>query len=235
MKKATIYLICLSICFIMGMFLTNINLKQAYLQIDLSDPYKNYIHTCIHPLKAVKISGSNGYPIDIKQKESNEIKFLKSRQEHIQKKISNDTLYIKFTGANKTRQTGDDSDAAAAIILELQHLPPVYVKNTFHRISGFKQKEVHLYLNGQAEIALYDCNANYMVVSSNNNSHIAFIKNNYMNTLDIRLQEYANAYFKQLQCTNFYPTLGDNVSMVFSKSSLEALLKIDQQRSRVSE
>ncbi|MEM8892712.1 MAG: hypothetical protein AAGD28_32325, partial [Bacteroidota bacterium] len=97
MKKSNQFLLILGSIILSMMLFTNFNLVGEYKKIDLSDPFKNYISLDVEPYAVLKLSGSNGYPIEVRQTDESELKFLRSRTEHVKHRIHADTLFISFT------------------------------------------------------------------------------------------------------------------------------------------
>ena len=100
MKPGNILSIAILITVLSGMIFTNFILKNEYLKIDLDDEFKNYISQYIGSYSVLHIKGSNGYPIEIKKGETDDLKVLRSRLSHYNQTLVNDTLSIEFTGTN---------------------------------------------------------------------------------------------------------------------------------------
>ncbi len=99
MKSGNTALIAFITLLLVSMIWVNTQLKAAYNEIDLSDKLRNYLSIDTGPYSILKISGSNGYPIQIEQGDAREFKVLRSRGPHITHQISGDTLIIQFSGA----------------------------------------------------------------------------------------------------------------------------------------
>ena len=138
MKKSNSALLSLSNLFLGGLVATNFILKGEAAEIDLTDPLRNYDSERIAPFRVLKISGSNGYPIEIEQAEANSLTYLRRRKGFLETKALGDTLEIIFSGANIPLDQADKSTTPAGVIIKTKALAHIHVKDTFTRIKGFR-------------------------------------------------------------------------------------------------
>ncbi|MCV6629460.1 MAG: hypothetical protein OIF50_06340 [Flavobacteriaceae bacterium] len=225
MKTGNLYLLCLALLLLSGMLYSNLQLKNAYFKIDLTDTYKNYLNETVQEFGVVVISGSNGYAIDFLMHEQAAIKTLRNRQEHIQRRSNKDTLFLEFTGSNITRRPGASATTNVAIILQQRILPKLILRDTYHRISGFDQQQAAMVLYGKVQVNMMDNRFQNLDVNMENQSRIDFLENNTADSLQLFMKDYSVCNLQEIQFTKLNPILKDSVTFVFSKKSMENLLR----------
>lgn len=223
-KKSNLMIWGLILISTIGMFASNFMLKSEYLKIDLTDIYKNYISVDKKAYSILSLSGSNGYPIYIIQKPHNNIRVLRSRQNHFKRNFRDDTLFIEFTGANVSPQQAFLSETPSGIIIESNELSQVISDNTHNRIIGFSQQDFRLYLHGNSLSKIYDCNLKSFEIHSKNNSQFEFSENNQVDSLHLNLSGKSIAYLGEISFTDIHHSLTDSVQLVLSKSVTQRVL-----------
>ena len=223
MKPSNILSTSIFFAFIFGMFYTNIILKNEFLKIDLNDKYKNYISYNVGTYSVVNIEGSNGYPIEIKKTESNDIKVLRSRKNHFNKVQIKDTLFIEFTGANISNEQSFSNETPTGIIIESNSLSKIIVSNTYNRIEGFSGQDMDIILKNSSIAEIADCKLKSLNLSSEDNSQYVFSKNNRIDSLHLIMLDKSIGHLKHLDYKILNHSLGDSVTMVLSKNIFDKI------------
>lgn len=225
MKKSNQFLILVGLLTAFMMFFTNFNLVEEYKKIDLSDPFKNYISLKTEPYSVVKLSGSNGYPIELRQADENELKLLRSRIEHVKHSIREDTLFIEFTGARISKQQSQSSNSPAAIIIQPSTLAEIIATDIHCKISDFEAEELKLSLKGNALSEIKDCYFNHMEVSISQHGHLEFFHQNSIDSLALSMANSSVAFLKEVNLQYIQQDLGDSIAIVLSNDVFSALVE----------
>lgn len=224
MKTSNIFIIVLSLVIISAMYATNVNLKNEYKKIDLKDPFKNYVSVNTAAYAVLNISGSNGYPIEIKQEKDNDIKVLRSRLKHFKSIVKNDTLYIEFTGSNISMQQSFLTTTPPGIIIHKNKLSSIHIANTHNRISGFINQDLELNLNGNSHTEISNSTLNTLNVKMENNSQIQFLKKNNVDSLTLIMKNKSVASLDKISFKKINPILSDSITLVLSKDTFKNIL-----------
>ncbi|MDW3647623.1 MAG: DUF2807 domain-containing protein [Bacteroidia bacterium] len=224
MKKSNEFLATLGLLIFLMMFFTNFNLVQEYKKIDLSDPFKNYISQDTEPYTVLKLTGSNGYPIEVRQADENELKLLRSRTEHLTYRIHADTLFIEFTGARISKQQSMNSTSPAAIIIQKSRLPEIIATDIHCKISDFKSEEMKLSIEGNALAEIKDCHFNRMEVGISQQGHLEFFHQNSIDSLQLNMANTSVAFLKNVNLHHIQQDLGDSIAIVLSNHVFSAFL-----------
>ncbi|MEM6800564.1 MAG: hypothetical protein AAF696_04120 [Bacteroidota bacterium] len=216
MKKSNRFLMVLGLFTLLMMLFTNFNLVEAYKKIDLSDPFKNYISMEAQSYRVLKLSGSNGYPIEIRQADENTCMLLRSRREHVKLRIHADTLFIDFTGASISKQQSQASPTSPAIIIQTNSIQEILATDVHCRISDVSRDEMKLSLAGHALSELKDCHLNRMQLDIVQQAHMEFLHQNSIDSLELRMANTSIAFLKNVNLDHIKQDLGDSVSVVLS-------------------
>lgn len=223
MKKGDLFLMVLCLLIITGMYATNSILKKEYHKIDLTDPYKNYVAVDSAPYSVLNISGSNGYPIEIVHKTINDIKVLRSRINHFKSRVTNDTLFIQFSGSNIPMEQRFYSNTPPGIIIESHTLYSIMSTNTHNRVSGFAHQDLKLSLSGNSLLEMSNCNINTLEVDMRNHSQIEFLNTNTVDSLDLKMANQSVAKFQEVEFRAIRHHLSDSITFVLSRDVFIAL------------
>lgn len=178
MKKASnIASLSLLMVLLTSMVWVNTELEKVYLEIDLNDELRNYLPIKTADFKLLKISGSNGYPIEIK-KGTEEMRMLRSRVSQFQHQVSGDTLIIEFTGARVSPSTLADTNTLAGLIIYSEQLEALILTNTHNRISGLDQEVLTLKLEGESYTELSDNRMRELHIEASDASSFEFRNEN---------------------------------------------------------
>lgn len=225
MKKSNLFLITLGLIMIAGMFSTNVILKKEYQKIDLTDPYKNYVSVASPSYSVLDISGSNGYPIEIVNKKTDDIKVLRSRLHHFKSNLKNDTLYIQFTGSNISMEQSYHTKTPPGIIIEKNVLSSIIITNIHNRISNFSNQDLKLILKGNSHMEISDFHLNTMDIDVKNNSQIEFLNINTVDSLHIKMENKSIAKLQKIDFKTIKHSLSDSITFVLSKDTFNNMLK----------
>lgn len=225
MKKSNIYLSVVGIVIITGMFITNSILKNEYQKIDITDVYKNYISVTTESYSVLDISGSNGYPIEITQHKTDDIKVLRSRLNHFKKTLRNDTLFVEFTGSNIPMQQRYNNDTPAGIIIHKNSLQSLISTNTHNKMSGFTNQNLEVTLFGTSLLEMRNSNLKTMKIDMRNKSQIAFSEENSIDSLSLKMMNTSVASLQKIYFRTIHHTLSDSITLVLSNNVFKNILK----------
>jgi hypothetical protein len=225
MKKSNLYIMTLCIVIIAGMYVTNVMLTNEYQKIDLTDPYKNYVSVAIAPYKVLDISGSNGYPIEIVHKKTNDIKVLRSRLNHFKSTLRNDTLFVKFTGSNIPMGQRFQTNTPPGIIIEKNALDAIISTNTHNRVAGFSNQDIKLHLKGNSLMEISNCNLQTMEIEMLHKSQLEFSKGNTVDSLDLKMANTAVVSLQKIDFRTINHTLKDSITVVLSKDAFKNIIQ----------
>ena len=225
MKTSNLFIVLFSIVILAVLFITNINLKNEYLKIDLEDMYKNYVSVDAAPYSVLSISGSNGYPIEIEQNDTNSIKVLRSRLEHFKSVVKNDTLFIEFSGSNVSMQQSFLSTTPSGIVIHKNKLSAIVSMNTHQRVSGFENDRFNLILKGNSHLEIRSSNIQTLSVLTEKNSQIQFLEQNTIDSLSLKMLNTSVANLTNINFKKVHPVLSDSIAIVLSKNTFKNLLK----------
>nr|WP_297788836.1 DUF2807 domain-containing protein [uncultured Allomuricauda sp.] len=224
MKTSTVFIVFLSITIAGVLLATNVSLKKEYEKIDLDDVFKNYVSVDSEPYSVLSISGSNGYPIEIVQKDTNAIKVLRSRLEHFKSVVKNDTLFIEFTGSNISMQQSFLTTTPSGIVIHKNNLSGIIATNTHQRVNGFKTEHFTLNLKGYSHVELQNCNAQTLSILMENESYLQFLEHNIADSISLKMTHTSVADLNDISFKKVHPVLGDSVALVLSKDVFKNLL-----------
>ena len=225
MKKSNIYLSVVGIVIITGMFITNSILKNEYQKIDITDVYKNYISVETASYSVLHISGSNGYPIEITQHKTDDIKVLRSRLNHFKKTLRNDTLFVEFTGSNIPMQQRYNTDTPAGIIIHKNVLETIISNNTHNRMSGFSNQNLNVTLLGTSLLEMRNSILKTMKIDMRNQSQIAFSEENSIDSLNLKMINTSVASLQKIDFRTIHHALSDSITLVLSNNVFKNILK----------
>ena len=225
MKASNIFIIVLGIIVLTGMYVTNVILKNEYQKIDVNDPYKNYVSVNSEPYSVLDISGSNGYPIEIIQKETNAIKVLRSRLQHFKSNVKNDTLFIQFTGSNISMKQSFLSTTPSGIIINKDKLSSIHVSDTHNRINGYSNQNLKIALKGSSYVEVSNFHLNNLMIEMENNSQIDFTAKNTVDSLSLKMKNTSVASLQKVDFNSINHKLNDSITLVLSKGVFNNLLK----------
>lgn len=225
MKTSNLFITILFLVIVIAMFITNVSLKNEFLKIDLKDVYKNYVLVDAEPYSVLSISGSNGYPIEVVQKETNTIKVLRSRLKHFKSVVKNDTLFINFSGSNIPMNQQNNSKTPAGIIIENNSLSDIITTNIHNRIKGFVNQDLKITLRGKTFTEISNTNLNFMDLVINDISRIDFSDKNKVDSLDLKMNDNSVAYLKAITFRKINTKVKDSATIILSKNTFNKILK----------
>lgn len=225
MKKSNLFLVIFGLILLTGMYATNKTLANEYQNIDLTDRYKNYVSVPSEAYSVLVISGSNGYPIEITQTETDAIKVLRSRIDHFKSSVKNDTLFIQFTGSNIPMEQHYHLDTPPGIIIKKNTLSSIINTNTHQRISGFSDQNLTLILEGKAFTEVSHCDIHTLHIDMKHHSQIGFSHQNTANSLHLSMANTTIAKLQEIEFTAIQHTLSDSITVVLSKGVFDRVLE----------
>lgn len=225
MKTSNIALSALVLLLLTSMAWVNTRLKKVYAEIDLTDKLRSYLPLEVGKFRVLKISGSNGYPIDIRSGETEGIQVLRSRVSQFEHKMIGDTLFIHFSGARVSPAALPNTTTPAGLIISSAKLKDMILTNTHNRISGLDQGDLSLTLSGSSYTELLDNSLNRLTVTANDASSFEFRNENRAHTAEISLNDQAVGFLDGLRYHELKPVMEDSALVVLSKNALNQLVK----------
>jgi hypothetical protein len=223
MKKSNIALFGLACTLLVGMITTGFILKEEAAKIDLTDPTRNYLTQTVAAFKVVKISGSNGYPIEIESGNTNSVSVLRRRQSFLEMKTVGDTLEIIFSGSNIPLHRADQPSSPVGIVIKSNAVTQIHNKNTYLRVKGFKQQTLALQLKENAFTDITNCRLSSLSIKATGNSRLAFKEQNTADTLNLELKNTTFAHLKDLNFSVLNRSVGDSTTVIFSNKAMAQL------------
>lgn len=225
MKSGNIALSILVLLLLTSMVWVNTQLKEVYHEIDFTDKLRSYLTIETDQYSILKVSGSNGYPIDIKQSENPSISVLRSRASQLEHRIEGDTLIIRFSGARVSPASLAATTTPAGLIISSSKLSGVILTDTHNRVTGFSQPSFTLDLRGESYTEITDNQASTLRVKASQRSSFEFYNKNTADTAYITLKDNSVGFLDGLSYHRLQPAMEDSSLMVLSKSALQALIK----------
>lgn len=224
MKRSNIALSALLIMILLCLVWVNTTLKAMYYDIDLTDTMRNYQTVVTDQYSILKIRGSNGYPIEIKQAEQADIKVLRSRMSQFAHRVDHDTLIIDFSGARVSAEYLLNSTTATAIIIQVPEVSEIILQDTHNRISGMIQPELSLRLEGSSYTELSDNHFGTFSLIAQDASRFEFKSKSAADTAHFELVHGSVGFLDGLSYHVFNPVLQDSALLVLSQSALGTLM-----------
>lgn len=225
MKTGNIALSILLIILLTSMVWVNTELRTVYYNIDLTDKLRNYQSIEVDDYSILKISGSNGYPVEILSSEENEVKVLRSRMSQFQHRMAGDTLIIDFAGARVSSSSLAHSTTPAGIIISCSNLTGIVLTDTHNRISGLDQNQLSLILRGSSYTELSNNLFGTLSLQAEANGNFEFKNENRSDTVLLGLTGGSVGFLEGLSYHVFKPTLEDSALIVLSKNALRELMQ----------
>jgi hypothetical protein len=155
MKLTIKILVGLLFVFVAGLFATNIILKKEYDKFDKSDFYWNFKRVSEQPFKYLKIVGGNITHIAFEQSADCSVRILNSwlrgNEGVVQTSVKNDTLFVRFNYAGKTREQMDWWKYITAVRIFSPGLLTVEGFDTDLEMFKLKQKSLQVSMSGKSK------------------------------------------------------------------------------------
>ena len=225
MTKSNQFLAMLVLLTSSMMLFTNFNLAKEYEKIDLSDPFKNYISLESKPFSVLKLLGSNGYPIEVRQSDVNEIKVLRSRIDHVIQKTHADTMSLEFTGASISKQQSQLSTSPPAIVILRTSIQEIIATDVHCKIADFAMDNMKVTVNGEALAEIADCHLSKLKAEIAQQGHLEFFHQNSIDSVQLTMKNSAVAFLKNVTLHHIDQDLGDSVSIVLSNRVFDSLIE----------
>ncbi|GAB5525285.1 MAG: hypothetical protein Roseis2KO_31570 [Roseivirga sp.] len=225
MKTGNIALSILLVMLLTSMVWVNTELRAVYYNIDLTDKLRNYQSIEVDHYTVLKISGSNGYPIEILSSEETEVKVLRSRMSQFKYQMAGDTLIIDFAGARVSPSALAHSTTPAGIIISSSILKSLVLEDTHNRISGLDQHQLNLLLKGNSYTELSNNLLGTLSLQAEANSNFEFKHENASDTVLLALTGGSVGFLEGLSYHVFEPVLEDSALIVLSKNALRELMQ----------
>ncbi|MCE7990884.1 MAG: hypothetical protein HEP71_02850 [Roseivirga sp.] len=224
MKPGNMALSALIVILLTSMVWVNTELRTVYNQIDLTDKLRNYLSIDTDEYSILKISGSNGYPIEIHQSDRQEMRVLRSRLSQIEHKIHGDTLIIHFSGARVSPSSLVNTATPPGIMISSTALSEIILEDTHNRVSGFDQSSLHLNLRGSSYTELSDNRIGSFSVQAMGSSSFEFQNKSSADTALFRLKGGSVGFLEGLSYHVIEPIMEDSSLVVLSKNALQELM-----------
>ena len=225
MKASNIALSVLALLLLTSMVWVNTRLEKVYSEIDLTDKLRNYLPLQTDNFKILKISGSNGYPIEIQKGDKQEVRVLRSRVSQFKVDNSGDTLMIEFTGARVSPAALPETTTPAGMLITSDQLTELFLTNTHNRISGFYQRVLALQLSGESYTEFAGNRLDKLSIMAHDASSFEFGEENVADTAVISMKHRSVAFLDGLSYHKLQPEMEDSALVVLSKNALMELVK----------
>lgn len=216
MKASNIFTLCLMATMLGSLVYFNNILAAEYEKIDLDDKYKNYATIETKPFHILHLSGSNGYPIRIQKSTTQSVKVLRSRRQHFESHQLDDTLFIRFTGANIPMDQSFQNQTPPGIIIAASDLTDIIAHNTFNKISEFDQKSMNILLYETSTADISNCTLDRIHLTAQGRSQYSFSQKNSIDSLSLIMEGSTIGRLDDISFSNIQHSLGDSVVMVLS-------------------
>ena len=166
--------------FVTGLFATNIILKREYDRVDKSDFYWTYKKVLEQPFKYLKIAGGNITHIAFEQSSDCSVRILnnwfRANEGVVQSSVQNDTLFIKFNYAGKTREHMDWWKYIIAVRIFSPELLYVEGFDTDLGMFKLKQKSIKVQMSGKSKFEVESSirSLDSITVSQKDSSEVVF-------------------------------------------------------------
>jgi len=180
MKWSTRILYILLVILVAGLFVSNVTLKKEFQRIDKNDTFWNYGKISQEHFKYIKIEGGNITNIAFEQSPNCSVRILhdwqRVRPNPIETRVSNDTLYLKFTYV-----PGDEGEKNWMRWLTLvrvfsPELASVEGNNTNFSMFKLRQKNINVSMSGKSkfEVESFIPDLDTITVSQKDSAEIVF-------------------------------------------------------------
>lgn len=194
-------------------------LKQGYAAVRLDDPDRAYLKMDVRPFKHLRITGGNGYAVEIRQAKEYEIKVMRSRERFFSSVRRGDTLTIQFTVAS-TSANPDPGQLPRGLVISAPRLVSISAEGTSNLIREWSSDSLQIRLEGNATANISRINLAGLAVAGSQKARINFDSANTVKNLRLDLNHAASVYLNQIRFRHLVPALtGDSHIILGSRAA----------------
>ena len=237
-KISTIIVTSLFVLMVLGVFASNLVLKDVYSKIDKGDLYWNYDRVLEQPFKHLKINGGNITNIVFEQNPKSSVRVLSDwdrykKDETFTAAVKNDTLYINFP--NKYSNEGEHIWMSRQVLVRLfaPKLLSINGANTNLLLEKLDQPYINANMRGKSRLAIESNNRNFTSVNINQadssqtllkmSPELNGTKNIHIQNLSASLKDYTLLDVGHGYADKLNLSIADSSAIILSGKSLKAM------------
>jgi len=237
-KISTIIVISLFVLMVLGVFASNLVVKDVYNKIDHGDLYWNYNPILVQPFKHLKINGGNITNIVFEQNPKSSVRVLSDwdrykKDETFTAAVKNDTLYINFP--NKYDNEGQHNWMSRQVLVRLfaPQLLTINGANTNLLLEKLDQPDINANMTGKSRLAIESNNRSFGSVNINQADSSQVLlkmspelngsKNIHIQTLSAGLKDYTLLDMGHAYADKLNLSIADSSAIILSGKSLKAM------------
>ena len=237
-KISTIILTSTFVLMVLGLFASNLILKDVYTKVDRSDLYWNYNRVLEKPFKHLKIKGGNITNIVFEQNKKSSLRVSANWGEFkkdvtFTASVSNDTLFINFPNTFKNEAERDWMSRTVLVRLFAPQLLSINGTDTRLSLEKLNQSHISIDVNGKSTVLIESDSRDFNSVNINqaDSSQVMFkmspelngSKNMHFGSISAHLKDYTildvgHAYADKLDLS-----ITDSSAIILSGKSLKAM------------
>nr|WP_294792348.1 hypothetical protein [uncultured Mucilaginibacter sp.] len=238
LKISTIIITGVFVLMVLGVFASNLVLKNVYNKIDKSDLYWNYNHVLEQPFKHLKIDGGNITNIAFEQNKKSSVRVLSDWREYkkdvtFTTHVSNDTLYINFPKDDKSPGERSWMGRLTLVRIFAPQLLSINGTNTKLLLQGLDQPQININVGGKSRIAIESINRtiNSININQSDSSQVLFnispeltgSKNIHFKNVSATLKDYTLLDIGHGYADKTNLSIADSSAIILSGKSLKAM------------
>ena len=237
-KISTIIVTSLFVLMVLGVFASNLVLKDVYSKIDKGDLYWNYDRVLEQPFKHLKINGGNITNIVFEQNPKSSVRVLSDwdrykKDETFTAAVKNDNLYINFP--NKYSNEGEHIWMSRQVLVRLfaPQLLSINGTNTNLLLEKLHQSDININMAGRSKLAIESNIRNFGSVNiiQADSSQVLFrmspelsgSKNIHFKNVSATLKDYTLLDIGHGYADNTNLSIADCSAIILSGKSLKAM------------
>jgi hypothetical protein len=237
-KLSTAILLSVLVLMVVGVFASNLVLKNVYNKIDKGDLYWNYNRVLEQPYKHLKLEGGNVTNIIFEQNKKSSVRVLNDWREYekdvtFKAFVKNDTLHLTFP--NKYKSLGERDWMRRTVLVRLfaPQLLSIDGSDTNFELQKLKQANISISLKGKSrlEVESYNHNFDTLNIAQADSSQVIFemapelkgTQTMNFNNVTASLKDYTILDIGHGYANHLNLNLADSSAIILSGKSLKAL------------
>ena len=240
LKLSTVILTSAFILMVLGVFASNLVLKDVYKKIDKGDVYWNYNRVLEQPFKHLKINGGNITNIVFEQNKKSSLKVLSDWYQYkkdvtFTARVNNDTLYVNFP--NNYNNAGEREWMRRTVLIRLftPQLLSINGVNTNLALHKLNQSAISVNISGKSMLGIesYSRNFNVINITEADSSQVIFkmspelngSKNIHFGNVTAHLKNYSLLEIGHGYADKLDLNIADSSAVTLSGRSLKSIQK----------